>query len=340
MEHITTHQKPASVSQLATQIGAQSASNRHKVLSLFAGCGGLDLGFMGGFKFGNKPYARLPFQIIWANEIEPAACRVYESNLKHNIVEGDINALLDSDAVPRSADIVLGGFPCQDFSIAGKRRGFQSERGGLYRSMVEVVARSKPKVFIAENVRGLLSIEGAIERIKSDFAELGYSVNHHEVLACDYGVPQTRQRVFIIGWRSKARAQAFTMPPIVKKQITAKEAIGDLEGVGWNKVDSHIWSRAKRTNGQGQRPINANGPAPTMRAEHHGNIEFHYNNKRRLSVREAARFQSFHDKFLFGEATQTAAYRMIGNAVPPVLGWHIANAIKKTLDDTRTKRRF
>lgn len=309
-----------------------------KVLSLSAGCGGLDLGFTGGFKYKGKTYNRLPYHITWANELSEAACAIYKQNLKHDIIAGDINDLLRNDSLPSSADVVLGGFPCQDFSVAGKRRGFQSERGGLYRAMVEVVARTKPKVFIAENVKGLLSIPGAIERIKADFAELGYSVNHHEAIACDYGVPQTRQRVFIVGWRSKTKAQAFSMPAIVKKQITAYEAIGDLEKVGWDEVDSHIWSRAKRTNGQGQRPIKADKPAPTMRAEHHGNIEFHYNNQRRLSVREAARIQSFPDRFLFGEATQSAAYRMIGNAVPPVMGWHIANTIKGVLNDTSSSK--
>ena len=301
------------------------------VVSLFSGCGGLDLGFVGGFSYLSKIYSRLPYNIVWSNEIDPYACRVYECNLHRGIIQGDVKSLLDADLVPRSADVVLGGFPCQDFSVAGKRRGLRSERGGLYRAMVEVVKRTKPEVFIAENVRGLLSIKGAIETIKSDFSDVGYDVNHYEAVAYDYEVPQIRQRIFIIGWLSKEKAEAFSMPPAIKKKITAKQAIGDLEKLGWNEERSHIWSRAKRTKGQGQNPIKADQPSPTIRAEHHGNIEYHYNNKRRLSVREAARIQSFPDNFLFDGVTQSSGYRMIGNAVPPVLGWHLAKAIKSFL---------
>ncbi|MBR4834008.1 MAG: DNA cytosine methyltransferase [Thermoguttaceae bacterium] len=114
----------------------------------------MDLGFKGGFSFLGKQYKSHPFEIIWANEINAAACRTYRKNIDPNIVEGDINACLEK--IPAYADVVIGGFPCQDISINGKMAGVDGARSGLYRCMVEVVRRTCPKVFVAENVKGLL----------------------------------------------------------------------------------------------------------------------------------------------------------------------------------------
>jgi len=183
MARPAVHNIPASFSQIVARVVAMPIPNELEVVSLFAGCGGLDLGFIGGFKAGNKIYDRLPYRIIWANELEPSACRIYRRNLKHNIIEGDINKILKTSSLPRSADVVLGGFPCQDFSIAGKRRGFQSERGGLYQAMVKAVEHTKPKVFIAENKIKCPQMSRAIDRIKNDFSALGYSVSHYECVS-------------------------------------------------------------------------------------------------------------------------------------------------------------
>src|SRR5690606_27036362 len=124
------------------------------VVSLFSGCGGMDLGFMGGFEFLGKKFSKLPFEIVWANEINSAACRTYRRNIGAHIHEGDIWSMFDR--LPASADVVIGGFPCQDISVNGKGAGLNGKRSSLYRAMVEVVARVKPKVFVAENVKGLL----------------------------------------------------------------------------------------------------------------------------------------------------------------------------------------
>lgn len=318
---------------------------KYKVVSLFSGCGGLDLGFLGGFTSLGKKYQKLNFDIIWANDIFKEACLTYEKNLKHSIVCEDINKVLyeenflqiGSSPLPTSADIVLGGFPCQDFSLAGKRKGFNNEkRGLLYKSMCEVIRRTNPVLFVAENVKGLLSMDkgNAIRTIIEDFSQLGYTVDPHLYLAADYGVPQMRERVLIVGTRTDVLPK-FTAPsPIYNKSnwVTAKDAIGDLEDIQEGDFPNHYWSKAKINKGQGNTSINSAKPGPTMRAEHHGNIEYHWNKSRRLSAREAARIQSFPDDFIFYPST-SSAYKQIGNAVPPVLGWNVANAIQNFLDN-------
>jgi len=311
------------------------------VISLFTGCGGLDLGFVGGFEFLGKKYPKRSFEVIWANDIDEPSCRTFRSYFNHDIVCGDIVKILEGkhatifdEPIPEKADVVLGGFPCQDFSHAGKRKGFKNDRGLLYQSMMEVVRRTKPIVFVAENVRGLLTMNDgeAIQLIVKDFESLGYNVIYKLLTAADYGVPQMRQRVIIVGTK-KDKLPPFEHPkPILdeKTWITLKAAIGDLEKMEEGKVPNHHWSKARKNKGQGNNILSANKPGPTMRTEHHGNIEFHWNGKRRLSAREAARIQSFPDNFIFYPST-SSAYKQIGNAVPPVMAWHVANALEKFL---------
>ena len=321
-----------------------STKNKFTVASLFTGCGGLDLGFVGGFVSNGKKYQKHSFIIDWANDIDEPACKTFKKYFKHDIVCGSIvdilsgkhNSKLDAP-LPKKADIVLGGFPCQEFSHAGKRRGFNSEKGILYRSMAEVIRRTKPMIFVAENVKGLLTIDNgtAIGIIKNDFAKLGYHVNHKLLLAADYGVPQMRERVVIVGTRKDVlplfKDDDYPKPTHKGKHVSVKEAFGDLENVKEGDVSNHYWSKAKKNKGQGNGIIDCDKPGPTMRTEHHGNIEYHWNGKRRLSAREAARIQSFPDDMEFLPST-SQAYKQIGNAVPPVLAWHIAKSILLFLD--------
>ena len=165
--------------------------NPYSVVSLFSGCGGLDLGFLGDFSFLGDHYSRLPFEVVWANDISAAACRTYRRNLKHEIRCGDVWEQLDS--LPDSADVVLGGFPCQDVSINGKGQAESGSRTVLYRALIEAVRRLQPKVFVAENVKGLLMAgrQTLFEEMMQDFDSLeGYEVSYREYLAADYGVPQ------------------------------------------------------------------------------------------------------------------------------------------------------
>lgn len=309
---------------------ATKATKRHSVVSLFAGCGGMDLGIRGGFEACGKSYSRLPFELAWANDFSERACETYGRNLGAHIRQGDIREILKNPAAhgfPETADVVAGGFPCQAFSNAGKRLGFDDPRGQLYLSMIEAVRRLRPKAFVAENVRGLLNHGGGetFRTIMADFGELGYELSWRLYKAKEYGVPQTRERVIIVGTR--ADLPAFAHPPIVTPTpVTSREALSDLESAEWGAVANHEWARCKRNKGQGNGTLNPDAPAPTMRAEHHGNIEFHYALPRRLSAREAARIQTFPDDFVFGRSMGDA-YRQVGNAVPPVLAWHVAAAL-------------
>ena len=307
--------------------------SKNRVVSLFAGCGGLDLGFKGGFRFANRNCRKLSSEIIWANEIDQYACRAYRSNVGCEIVEGDIWDVL-KDGLPKG-DILLGGFPCQDFSWAGKRKGFNSKRGQLYQAMVDAAKQVQPQVFVAENVKGLLSIPNAMATIKKDFCEAGFNfMDHYVVNVSDYGIPQNRERVFIIGWRDADSAAAFQFPNPQELKISVKGLIDDLANVQWDGVDGHKWAMAKRRPElQGNEVTPAEGVAYTIRAEHHMNIQFHYNDHRRLSVREAARLQSFPDNFVFEGISKHQAYKMIGNAVPPFMAWQIANAIEGALQN-------
>ncbi|MDD5493754.1 MAG: DNA cytosine methyltransferase [Dehalococcoidia bacterium] len=304
---------------------------RFTVVSLFSGCGGMDLGFKGGFTVLGRRYAKHPFELIWANELNEAACRTYRRNIGKHVRQGDIWTMLDD--LPAQADIVIGGFPCQDISVNGKGAGISGKRSGLYRAMVETIAIVKPKIFVAENVKGLLMNHhsDALRQVLADFKILGYEVSYELYHAADYSVPQTRERVIIVG--TLPGVKPFT-PPLstreIKGRITAREALHDLAAHPEDESINHIWSRANRSPEQGDRRLVADRPGYTIRAECHGNIQWHYELPRRISMREAARIQSFPDDFIF-DAKLRETERQIGNAVPPVLAWHIAKAVAESL---------
>ena len=171
----------------------------------------------------------------------------------------------------------------------------------------------------------------SLETVLRDFRGLGYDVTFQLYHAADYGVPQTRERVIIVGTALNVGPFVPPAPLLTKKEwVSAREAIVDLERVAENPEFSHIWSKAEKSSDQGNRTLKADRPAHTMRAECHGNIQFHYKLKRRISMREAARFQSFPDDYIF-DAKLRETERQIGNAVPPVLAWHIAEAVAEAL---------
>ena len=301
---------------------------------MFSGCGGFDLGFHGGFKFLGKNYKKLGFETIWANDIDEFSCDTFQSQFQEAIVEcGDAKSKIEK--IPKKADIVLAGFPCQDFSLSGKRRGLRSKRGNLYKEVCRVLKKVKPLVLVAENVEGILSIEEGLvcKKIMSDFKRSGYHVRVKLLNAKDYLVPQNRSRaIFICTRKTDLPAFDFNYIKPKKSKLSSYMAIKDLEFLEENAVPNHIWSKAKRNKGQGNSPIKKQEVSPCIRAEHHGNIEFHWNNKRRLSARECARIQSFPDDFVFPCST-SQAYKQIGNAVPPVFAWSIAKGIEKFLKE-------
>lgn len=310
------------------------------VCSLFSGCGGLDLGFEGNFDFLGTKYEKNDFKIVFANDIEQRACETFENNFELKPHHDDIREFLENGGKSKipDCDVVTGGFPCQDFSMAGKRKGLNSERGLLYKSMKRVIELKKPKLFLAENVKGLTNLGNVLDIIKKDFGSISpkYIVKHKLLNAAHYGVPQRRERVFIIGVREDIYKKygPFIFPKPTKNEsnwTTAKAALNDLiNNDTITHQNQYSGARNYGSHAQGNKPIKADLPSITIRAEHHGNIEFHYSEPRRLTIRECARLQSFPDTFNFAGATSNI-YKQIGNAVPPVLAWHLAQAIQNYL---------
>lgn len=194
-------------------------SKQYKVISLFAGCGGLDLGFK-----------KAGFDILWANDFNADAVETYKKNIDKHIVLGDITQIPSED-IPDSPDIVLGGFPCQGFSVNNTKRSMEDRRNFLYRELLRIVRDKQPKMFIGENVKGLVSMEKGrvLEMIKKDFENIGYHVDYEVVMMSDYGVPQNRERIILygnkIGYKGKLNIQK------TKKKKTVKEVIGHLSDV-------------------------------------------------------------------------------------------------------------
>lgn len=200
-------------------------NKKHTVAGLFSGCGGLDLGFINS-----------GFDVVWANDFFKEAVETYKKNIGNHIVLGDITKIPSSE-IPDNFDVLLGGFPCQGFSIANIKRSMKDERNFLYKEMLRVIKDKQPKYFVAENVKGLLSMQKGkvIEMIVNDFQEIGYDVDYRLLRASDYGVPQHRERVFIIGNRlglknpfpKKTHGEEDGLKPFV----STKEAVGFLSDV-------------------------------------------------------------------------------------------------------------
>ena len=216
-----------------------------KILSLFAGAGGMDLGFKNA-----------GFDIVWANDFDPDSVKTYRRNFGNHIVLGDIEKIRTNN-MPDNPDVVIGGFPCQGFSIANLGRSVDDSRNKLYKQMLRVIRVKKPKYFIAENVAGILTLGKGIvmQKIIKDFRSIGYKVDYKLLNAADYGVPQARRRVFIIGNRLNFEnpfpKQTHEAPSIEKhmldkildKHITTKEAIGFLSKTSLSNKTLYVNNR-------------------------------------------------------------------------------------------------
>ena len=293
-----------------------------EIISLFSGAGGLDLGLI-----------RAGHHVVWANDIDANAVATYRKNIGGHIICADIKDVKMCDIVD-GADVVVGGFPCQGFSQANLLRNIGDERNVLYRFFRKVIANKKPKFFIAENVKGILSLGGgsAIKKILADFRKAGYVLDVHLVNMADYGVPQHRQRVIIVGQcKELCENMLFRFP----SPTHAKNGNGGLPP--WrtirdeldrfpdpdtpNDLPNHIYSTYKLAyrNFTGHRPTDPNKPCPTILARGNGGGGVcaipHYNGKRRLTIRESAAIQTFPDDFEF-IGVMNSCYRQIGNAVP------------------------
>lgn len=298
-----------------------------KVVSLFSGAGGLDYGFhMAGH------------EVIWANDLYEDAVETYRKNMGNHIVCEDISKI-DAKNIP-DCDIVIGGFPCQGFSVANMKRHVDDERNALYKQLIRVIVEKKPKFFLAENVKGLTNLgKGEVfKMIIKDFENLGYCVKYKVLNAADYGVPQTRQRVFIVGVRNDVKWEyEFPTPTHDKneanglaKWVSVSEALEDIPDPDLeNDLPNHTYSKYKlNINGYiGHRLLDPTKPAPTVtaRGDNKGGVVIHPhpNGQRRMSCRELATVQSFPLHYEFA-GNNSSVYRQIGNAVPPLLACAVA----------------
>lgn len=303
-----------------------------RIVSLFSGAGGLDLGFV---KAGHR--------IIWANDVYADAVATYRKNIGDHIVCADIKGIPSAE-IP-DCDMVIGGFPCQGFSVANTKRSVGDSRNALYRELLRVIRDKKPAFFLAENVKGLLHFDDGrvFKMILSDFEGAGYRVTHRLFNSADFGVPQRRERVIIVGTRNDLKCR-FSFPEPTHSRTgsdgTAKwVGVGDALSVfpdpdNPNDVPNHACSKYKLNfNGYlGHRPIDPGLPAPTVtaRGDDRGGVVIlpHPNGKRRMTGRELATVQGFPSDYVF-EGRLSSVYRQIGNAVPPILAQAIAAAFPK-----------
>ena len=308
-----------------------------KIVSLFSGAGGLDLGL-----------SQVGHEIIWANDSDSDAVNTYKKNFGPYIVRSNIEEI-PSNEIPKG-DVVVGGFPCQGFSQANLLRFATDERNRLYLEFLRVVRDHRPRYFLAENVRGILSLANgdAIRRIRRDFKNCGYRVGVRLFNLADFGVPQNRWRVIIAGTRSDlstsedyefptpthsdpSKAKALRLRP----WITVAEALSGIpEPEEPHALLNHVCSRYKVTNRDftGHRRTDPKKPSPTILARGNGRggvcaIQ-HPQNHRRMSVRESALIQTFPLEFEF-VGKVNSCYRQVGNAVPVTFARHLGNQLSK-----------
>ena len=311
-----------------------------KVVSMFCGCGGMDLGILGGFEYLGKRYAKLPFEIVYALDNDEYCTKIYNDNFKHKCVVQDIKSL-DIASLP-DFDVLIGGFPCQSFSISAQnppRLGYKDERGMLFFEMVKILRERQPRFFIAENVKGLLSANKgkAFPMIIEEFENAGYRVVHKLLNADEYGVPQRRQRVVIVGFRDEEDYNRFSYPIPIDSRKTLGDVI-DLAADNDDKwffsqkaVDGMMAVREKMNKGRIQ---NLDEPCNTI-SSHLAKVSlnstdpvrFVNDRYRRFTPRECARIQSFPDSFVLDPVSEVRQYKAIGNAVPPVMMWYIAKQL-------------
>lgn len=332
-----------------------------KVVSFFAGAGGLDLGF-----------EQAGFDIVWANEFDKDIWETYEKNHIKTVLDRRSITNIDAEDVP-DCDGIIGGPPCQSWSEAGALRGIKDKRGQLFFDFIRILDAKKPLFFLAENVSGMLQPRhrDALNNIKSMFENAGdgYNLSFKLLNASDYGVPQDRKRVFFIGIHKDLNFQ-FQFPNLELDKIDLKSVIWDLKDNAVPAIDKNdtnpkckrpnhefltggfssiymsrnrvrSWDEQSFTIQAGARHAPIHPQAPKMlfieqdkRVFVPGSEELY----RRLSVRECARIQTFPDDFIFYYNKVAAGYKMIGNAVPVNLAKILAASLKQQINKKRKKK--
>lgn len=324
-----------------------SSQKKNEIISLFAGAGGMDIGF-----------EKAGFRTVWANEYDKSIAPSYQKYFASTAFDGrSIRDIPDAD-IPEKIVGVIGGPPCQSWSEAGARRGIDDPRGELFFEYLRVIQRAQPSFFVAENVHGLIHARNlaSFQKIIKLFEKEGYVVSWKLLKASDYGVAQDRERVFIVGYH-KSLGKKFVFPEPLKEKKTLRDAIGNLarlkigsaRGIknheffdsGYspifmsrNRVRS--WDEQSFTILATDRHIPFHPSAPKMvkvpGQDQRKFAEGHEHKYRRLTIRECARIQSFPDDYEFVYSNMRIAYKMIGNAVPVDLAYWVAKTIKNDLN--------
>ncbi|MBE5862403.1 MAG: DNA (cytosine-5-)-methyltransferase [Lachnospiraceae bacterium] len=302
-----------------------------RVAALFSGCGGLDLGF-----------EKAGYEIVWANDYDKYAVQTYNLNMKTHAICADINSL-DLNEIPQH-DVLIGGFPCQPFSMMGQEKGFNDTRGTLFFRVMEIVDNQKtrgfpPKVIVLENVRNLLTHDNGktFFRIKGELNERGYKVYAKLLNSADYGVPQTRNRVFIVCFHDQEIEYEFpsviplekTLQDILEQEVDEKYFLSEKIKKTILSDGSGNYFAKSETDLSIARPLTA-----TMAKMHRAcqdNYVTQNGRLRRLTPRECARLQGFSDTFKFN-VSDAQAYKQFGNAVTVDVAYAIAKSIREKVD--------
>ena len=324
---------------------------RYKVASLFCGCGGSDLGTLGGFEYLGVDYKRLPFDIVYAVDFDKAAVSTYNNNFEVPAVCADICSVDPQKDIP-DIDVLIGGFPCQSFSTVNPTKDTNDDRANLYKQVVKVLHSKQPKLFVCENVKGLITLQkGAlISKVADAFRGEGYHVEYRLLNAANFGVPQKRERVIIVGIRNDLYGKVRYSYPIEtndeKSWVPIKKIVRNLADV----PERYFFSQRAVEGMKNAKPNmkrglwqDLNGPCLTL-TSHLAKVSINSRDPillvdpkkelyRRFTPREAAGIQSFPENFVFN-GPESKSYKQIGNAVPPVLMWHVMREAAKALGCT------
>ena len=320
-----------------------------RIASLFSGCGGMDLGAEGGFSFLGYKYKKHNTKTVYAMDFDKKIVDIYNDNFANHCLVANIRNV-KSTSIP-DHEILTGGFPCQSFSVVAqnpKRLGYNDEKGQLFFEMKRILTDKQPKAFVAENVKGILSANNgeAFPLILREFESAGYHVKYKVLNAADFGIPQKRERVFIVGFLDKKAHDKFRFP----KRLTGKEsvpvsAVIDQEDSidpkyyfskkaidGLNKT-KHRNSMNKGRAQKIDEPCNTVGAHLSKVSLNSTDPVLKINEKYRMfTPREVARIQSFPEDFKL-TSSKTTNYKALGNAVPPVMMWHVTDSLLNTLGD-------
>ena len=322
---------------------------KFKVISLFCGCGGGDLGLIGGFNYLNQNYPNNPFEIIHASDINTKAVKTYNLNFDH---KASIQDIYELDISNLKADVIIGGFPCQPFSTVNPTKTPFEKDGQLFWEMARVINDIRPSVFIAENVQGFYRLKNGFyfNLACDEFKKIGYRVFHKLLDASEYGVPQKRKRIFIVGVRNDIkRLFEFPIPThgedgSLSEKVKLSEIVKDL----WPKDDKYFFSKRAVEGVKKAKPNMKRALAQDMNSQcltitsHLAKVSLNSRDPvllvskenelyRRFTPQEAASIQSFpHDFKFYG--SEGDAYRQVGNAISPVLMWHLSKCILKVLE--------